>query len=1031
MSGRNHRFRRASLCSATAAVTLVACDAAAHAQVTGAVQLPQVTVIGAKKQKPAPVARRAAPRTPPLTRVAAPTPTVPPISPTEALATQNEGFDQARSNLYTAIGTTSDTISRDTIEALPQGGNAPVEKVILQAPGVSQDSAASGLFHVRNDHANVQFRINGVMLPDGVTGFGSVLDTNLVGSVSLVTGALPAEYGMRTVGLLDITTRTDVFNNSGSIGVYGGSQGTIQPGFEYGGTFGANCPSGATAQSKSSACFGGVQYFFTGSYLQNKEGIENSLPSYGAIHDFTQQEKGFAYLSTFIDPYTRLSLISGTFTASFQIPNVTNAPISSAITPPVFGISSFNSAKLNENQDEETQFGVLALQRSVNGFDGQISYFTRYNNLHFMPDPVGDLLLNGVASDISRQSYSNGVQGDAAYTINPVHTLRAGFTVSAEDSWVDNTSLVQSTMSPPSPEPVGTIFPITDDVSKLGWLAGAYVQDEWKITDQLTMNAGLRFDQMWQYVDANQLSPRLSFTYKPFERTTIHAGYARYFTPPVLVEAAPANVALFSGTSGAPTNFGASPVLPERSHYFDAGVDQRIPIDCATSAQKDCATLDLGLDAYYKIATDLLDNGQFGQALVLSAFNYAEGVSQGVEFSAKYHNGNFQAYGNLAVGQEKATDVVSNQFLFDNATPLADLGGLTELQYLDSHWIYTDHNQLVTGSAGLSYRWNGNTVSADMIYGSGLRTGDANIDAEAPYAQFNVGIARDFQTADGGSVTVRFDVVNVFDTVYQIRSGTGIGVFAPQYGPRRGFFVGIKKKICADPSAADCRNITPDGRRNYAGDSAVASASALAPYNWSGLYLGLNTGGAFAANTSTASGGGVSASTSDSIPGAIGGAQIGANYQTGPAVWGFEADYDASTQSKSLPPGVLSGGNEMPWVATLRGRLGIALGPALIYATAGGAGVEIRSPNLTLPIGSTSTTVTHGAWTAGAGIEYGITDHLSARLEYLYLDTGDNMTGVIGPPATTITGHLKDNLVRAALNYRFSVPAASVLVSKN
>jgi outer membrane receptor protein involved in Fe transport len=48
---------------------------------------------------------------------------------------------------------------------------------------------------------------------------------------------------------------------------------------------------------------------------------------------------------------------------------------------------------------------------------------------------------------------------------------------------------------------------------------------------------------------------------------------------------------------------------------------------------------------------------------------------------------------------------------------------------------------------------------------------------------------------DGKPLTVRFDVVNIFDTIYQIRSGTGIGVFAPQYGPRRGFFVGIKKKI--------------------------------------------------------------------------------------------------------------------------------------------------------------------------------------------------------------------------------------------
>ena len=223
--------------------------------------------------------------------------------------------------------------------------------------------------------------------------------------------------------------------------------------------------------------------------------------------------------------------------------------------------------------------------------------------------------------------------------------------------------------------------------------------------------------------------------------------------------------------------------------------------------QKDCTTLDLGLDAYYKIATDLIDNGNFGQALVLSAFNYAKGVVQGVEFSAKYHSGNFQAYGNLAVGQEKATQVVSNQYLFDNVTMQPALGGLTELQYIDSHWIYTDHNQFVTGSAGrpicgtasIPARTGGivvrHHVFADMIYGSGFRTDVANIGVEAPYAQFNVGLSHDFAMPDGKPLTVRFDVVNVFDTIYQIRSGTGIGVFAPQYGPRRGYFIGIKKKI--------------------------------------------------------------------------------------------------------------------------------------------------------------------------------------------------------------------------------------------
>src|SRR5258708_37619838 len=125
----------------------------------------------------------------------------------------------------------------------------------------------------------------------------------------------------------------------------------------------------------------------------------------------------------------------------------------------------------------------------------------------------------------------------------------------------------------------GQPFTITDNVSKLGVLMGVYAQDEWKLTNQFTINAGLRFDQMYQFVSANQLSPRLSATYKPFDNTTFHAGYARYFTPPVLVEAAPANIALFNNTTGA-ASAGATndPVLPERSNYYDLGSDQKIPL---------------------------------------------------------------------------------------------------------------------------------------------------------------------------------------------------------------------------------------------------------------------------------------------------------------------------------------------------------------------------------------------------------------------------------------------------------------------
>lgn len=720
---------------------------AATAAPSASSQLPEVTVTAPPASKP----RR--PRKPVVTAQHRQNPDLEPQTAKQIVAGQNDKLDQVRQNMTAPVGANTFEVNHQAIEALPQGTNATLDKVLLQAPGVSQDSAAGGELHVRNEHANLQYRINGIAIPDGVGGFGQFLDSSIVGKLDLLTGALPAQYGLRTAGVLDIQTRTDAFNNSGSVSVYGGSHGTITPSFEYGGTAGQ------------------TQYYVSGRYFGSSLGLENPTSSKEAIHDWTSQEKGFLYLSTVLDPTSRLTLISGVANGTYQIPN--NPGQTPAFT--AFGVSNFNSAGLSERQHEFNQFNVLAYQKSAEGFDYQLSYFNRTSILHFAPDTVGDLVFNGVASDVYRQSVTNGIAEDTSYRLGYAHTLRFGFSASAEATRVNNISTVLPLDR--AGNPIDAPFTVQDTNAKTGWLFSTYLQDEWKITNQLTLNAGLRFDQMLAYVDANQLSPRVSLTWKPTADTTFHAGYARNFTPPPLVLAAPTNLAQVQNTTQQPTVTANDPVQPERSNVFDVGVVQKI---------RAIPGLEVGLDAYYKTATDLLDDGQFGAAYVLTAFNYARAQNVGVEAKASYTNGNFRIYGNVAWARQRATDVVSNQFLFDAAT----------FAYIAGNYIYTDHAQILTASAGASYLWNGTRLSASMIYGSGLRNGFANTGTVPSYTQVNLGVSRDyFIVSPAKATTVRFDVVNLFDKVYQIRDGSGIGVFAPQYGPRRGFFVGISQKL--------------------------------------------------------------------------------------------------------------------------------------------------------------------------------------------------------------------------------------------
>ena len=432
-----------------------------------------------------------------------------------------------------------------------------------------------------------------------------------------------------------------------------------------------------------------------------------------------------------------------------------------------------DSTNLNETQSEWTSYAFLALQKSINDLDFQISYFTRYTKTNFHPDPIGDIVFTGVASHDIRTDFVNGLQGDGSYKLTESHTLRGGFFFQNEHA-ISNNDVSVLPVDSTGAQTSNIPFSIGDGSSIVGYRYGLYVQDEWQITPQLILNFGTRWDREASFIHTGQISPRINVVYKPWVGTTIHAGYARYFTPPPL-ELVPTNsVTKFNGTTNEPEVKLDATVRPERSHYLDVGVIQQV-----------IPGLQLGADAYYKRASNLIDEGQFGSALIFSTFNYAQGYVYGTELTGSYQVGDFTAYANLAYSVARGQDIVSSQFEF----------GQDELNYIRTHYIYLDHDQRYTTSTGISYRWLGTTFSANMLTGSGLRAGFVNSEKLNNYEVVNLGVSRAFSFEGLKPLTLRFDVVNLFDRNYEIRTGTGVGVGAPQFGARRSYYVGVSQQF--------------------------------------------------------------------------------------------------------------------------------------------------------------------------------------------------------------------------------------------
>src|ERR1700733_4040378 len=219
----------------------------------------------------------------------------------ESVTVTAERLAAARNGIQTQTGASTYTITAQDIDNQPGGENTALNQVILQAPEVAQDSF--GQFHIRGEHNGLQYRINGIILPEGISVFGQSLDPRLIESMTLVTGALPAEYGLRTAGIIDLTTKSGLLEPGGAVSIYGGSHGTVQPSINYGGGSGA------------------FSYFVSADMLRSDLGIESPDGSSNPIHDHTTQYHGFGYFEDILDEHNRVALVLGSSVGKFQIPN--------------------------------------------------------------------------------------------------------------------------------------------------------------------------------------------------------------------------------------------------------------------------------------------------------------------------------------------------------------------------------------------------------------------------------------------------------------------------------------------------------------------------------------------------------------------------------------------------------------------------------------------------------------------------------------------------------------------------------------
>src|SRR5213594_2059013 len=605
---------------------------------------------------------------------------------------------------------------------------------ILQQSIVGAARAPTGEVHIRGQHAEYTYYVDGLPVPAGISGsLNELFDPEVVNQIAFQTGGWDAEYGGKNAAIVDVTTRIP----AGGFHVDASS---------YAGSFSAN------GQALNMSTNAGKWGLFSSGARQATDMRREPValdPASNAVENFHNDGTdvfGFAKLQYVPSDRDVVDLDLNRSRTRFAVPFDS---VEGIIDDHQQDVNGFVNLGWRHRFAEGASGSGRSSELFTGAFfrDGSLLYTpgrTDSASFVFSPDTTHYIL----AED--RNFHSAGVKVD--YTLRPHHGLE--FKTGVLASFTGGHENFSTLTKAGSPGPASNSDLKGSDV-------GVYAQTAIATSDKWELRTGVRFDNHNAPFAGNQhqVSPRVKLSFFPNPANTFWVYYGRLFVPTNVED-------LRAITSDAQGGVVAAPTLPERDHFFEAGYVHRFPFGVVTK-----------LSFYHKHSSPGIDDNTVPGSAIVTSVNIEQVRITGIEAVAEIRpRGPVSGYVNLALNHAYGFGQITGGF-FPDQPP----SGSFDL----------DHDQRVSGLASVVYSSRGLYLSATGVYGSGLTNGN---DPDSTYGtglfDFNESIKVDPSfvlnasagyTAAVGGVVVRPQVYveNVLDSHYLLKgaffSGASVG----------------------------------------------------------------------------------------------------------------------------------------------------------------------------------------------------------------------------------------------------------------